>query len=133
MVVVLLAYVVIRVGDVLWQGKLGYVTAFDTMSVLFLVEILLHLVPAIMLMNRAKRLDPTNLFRISLMIVFGGALYRFSAYWFAFQPGEHWSFFPAIPEILITVGLVCFEIAIYIAVIKRFPILTGAPPAAAKA
>ena len=67
------------------------------------------------------------------MIVFGGALYRFSAYWFAFNPGEHWSYFPAIPEILITVGLVAFEIAAYIFVIKRFPILTGRHPAAAKA
>jgi Ni/Fe-hydrogenase subunit HybB-like protein len=125
--------VVVRLGDVIWQGKLDYVLAFDVYSILFLVEILLFLVPALMLMNRAKRTDRSYLFRASLMIVFGGALYRFSAYWFAFRPGEHWSYFPAIPEILITVGLVAFEIAAYIAIIKRFPILTGAPPAAAKA
>jgi Ni/Fe-hydrogenase subunit HybB-like protein len=133
MVVVLLAYVVVRVGAVIWQGKLEYVLAFDFYSVLFLLEVLLFLVPAIMLMNRAKRTDRTYLFRAALMIVFGGALYRFSAYWFAFRPGEHWSYFPAIPEILITVGLVSFEVAVYVAIIKRFPILTGAPPAAAKA
>jgi Ni/Fe-hydrogenase subunit HybB-like protein len=133
MVVVLLAYVLIRVGDTIWQGKLDYVLAFDVFSILFLLEILLHLVPALMLMNKSKRTDRTYLFRASLMIVFGGALYRFSAYWFAFQPGDHWSYFPAIPEILITVGLVAFEIAAYITIIKRFPILTGAPPATAKA
>jgi Ni/Fe-hydrogenase subunit HybB-like protein len=133
MVFVLLAYVLVRVGDTIWQGKLDYVLAFDVFSVLFLLEIMLHLVPALMLMNKAKRMDRTYLFRAALMIVFGGALYRFSAYWFAFQPGDHWSYFPAIPEILITVGLVAFEIAVYIAIIKRFPILTGAPPAAAKA
>ncbi|MGB5302813.1 MAG: Ni/Fe-hydrogenase cytochrome b subunit [Gemmatimonadota bacterium] len=133
MVVVLLAYVLIRVGDTIWQGKLDYVLAFDVFSILFLLEVLLHLVPAFMLMNKAKRTDRTYLFRASLMIVFGGALYRFSAYWFAFQPGDHWSYFPAIPEILITVGLVAFEIAAYITIIKRFPILTGAPPATAKA
>jgi Ni/Fe-hydrogenase subunit HybB-like protein len=132
-VVVLLAYVLIRVGDTIWQGKLEYVLAFDVFSILFLLEILLHLVPALMLMNKSKRTDRTYLFRASLMIVFGGALYRFSAYWFAFQPGDHWSYFPAIPEILITVGLVAFEIAAYIMIIKRFPILTGAPPATAKA
>jgi Ni/Fe-hydrogenase subunit HybB-like protein len=133
MVVVLLAYVLIRVGDTVWQGKLDYVLAFDVFSILFLLEVLLHLVPALMLMNKSKRTDRTYLFRASLMIVFGGALYRFSAYWFAFQPGDHWSYFPAIPEILITVGLVAFEIAAYIMIIKRFPILTGAPPATAKA
>jgi Ni/Fe-hydrogenase subunit HybB-like protein len=133
MVVVLLAFVLVRLGDVIWQGKLSYVLAFDLFSILFLLELLLHLAPAVMLMNKAKRLDRTYLFRASLMIVFGGALYRFSAYWFAFQPGDHWSYFPAIPEILITVGLVAFEIAAYMVIIKRFPILTGAPPAAAKA
>lgn len=133
MVVVLLAYAVVRVVDVLWQGKIGYVLAFDLFSFLFLAEVLLHLVPGLMLLSRSRRMDRTYLFRVALMVVFGGALYRFSAYWFAFQPGEHWSYFPAVPEILITVGLVAFEIAVYVAVIKRFPILTGAPPAAAKA
>ena len=110
-----------------------YGAKFGGMEMERQMEILLHLVPALMLMNKSKRTDRTYLFRASLMIVFGGALYRFSAYWFAFNPGDHWSYFPAIPEILITVGLVAFEIAAYITIIKRFPILTGAPPATAKA
>ena len=41
----------------------------------------------------------------------------------AFRPGHNWSYFPAVPEILITLGIVALEVVIYIAIVKRFPIL----------
>ena len=50
----------------------------------------------------------------------------------AFSPGPHWSYFPALPELLITFGIVAFEVVLYIVAVKTFPILSGAAPAAAQ-
>ena len=52
------------------------------------------------------------------------ALYRFDTYLVAFRPGAHWSYFPSVAELLITLGLVAGEIMLYIAIVKVFPILT---------
>ena len=71
--------------------------------------------------NRGELLQSAGLFLL------GGTLYRFDTYLVAFQPGPGWTYFPTIPEMLITVGLVALEIFVYIFVIKRFPILTGEP------
>ena len=38
---------------------------------------------------------------------------------------SNFSYFPAVPELLITFGIVAAEVAIYIAVVKTFPILRG--------
>ena len=37
-----------------------------------------------------------------------------------------WAYFPSVSEILVTVGLVAFEILAYVAIVKTFPILSGA-------
>ena len=64
--------------------------------------------------------------------VLGGALFRVNTYLVAFQPGERWSYFPAIPELLITFGIIALEVALYIAAVKRFPILSGVPATPAR-
>jgi Ni/Fe-hydrogenase subunit HybB-like protein len=58
-------------------------------------------------------------------MMFGGAVYRFDTYLVAFMPGAHWSYFPSVTEMLITVGLVSAELMAYIAIVKLFPILAG--------
>ena len=40
---------------------------------------------------------------LPLLLVLGGTVYRFNVYLVGFQPGGHWSSFPAVPELLITV------------------------------
>jgi Ni/Fe-hydrogenase subunit HybB-like protein len=48
-------------------------------------------------------------------------------YFVGFRPGDNWSYFPAVPELLITFGIVALEIALYVAAVKTFPILAGDP------
>ena len=48
----------------------------------------------------------------------------------AFRPGEQFAYFPALPEIAITVGFFAAEVALYIWAVRRFPILAGRPAAA---
>jgi Ni/Fe-hydrogenase subunit HybB-like protein len=58
---------------------------------------------------------------------FAGALYRFDTYLLAYQPGSNWSYFPSVPELLMTFGFVATELALYIFLVKRFPIIAGVP------
>jgi Ni/Fe-hydrogenase subunit HybB-like protein len=62
---------------------------------------------------------------MAVLLMLGGALYRFDTYLVAFDPGPHWSYFPSLAELLITAGFVATEVLVYVAVVKRFPILMG--------
>ena len=68
-----------------------------------------------------------RLFRGAMFLVLGGALFRFDTYLVAFNPGPGWHYFPSVQEIFVTLGLVALEIAIYIALVRRFPILGALP------
>jgi Ni/Fe-hydrogenase subunit HybB-like protein len=129
-VVVLSLYVGIRLLDVVVRGQIGLVLAGDVYSLLFLLEMTLFVVPLAMLLNRRRLTQTPYLFQAAMVIVAAGALYRFSTFLLAFNPGAHWSYFPAVAETLLTVGLVSLEIMAYIVIVKRFPILRGAPVAA---
>jgi Ni/Fe-hydrogenase subunit HybB-like protein len=123
----LAVFAVIRFADIIYRGRLGYVLAFDGYSMLFLLEMMLLITPAVFLSMRDLRSQPVWLFRTGILVLTGGALYRFSTFLFAFNPGAHWSYFPAVPELFITLGLVAAEILAYIALVRIFPILAGAP------
>jgi Ni/Fe-hydrogenase subunit HybB-like protein len=123
MAYLVLGYLVLRVGDVVVRGALsgasgGYVS-------LFVLEQVLFLVPALLLLSEERRRNPGVLFGAAAMLVSAGAFYRFNVYLVAFNPGSNWSYFPSINEILISVGLVSIELAVYIFIVKRFPILSG--------
>ena len=133
MVVVLLVWVGVRLFNVVATGKTGYLFNLDRFSILFWAEILLFAVPAFILMMKPARTDKNRyrLFLAAGMMVTGGMLHRFTAYWFAYNPGEHWNlYFPSMFEIFVTVGLVAAEVAAFMYIIKKFPILTGRPSAA---
>lgn len=121
---VMLVYVVLRVGDVVWRGALaqasaGYLT-------LFVLELVLFAVPAALLWTDLRHNAGVR-FGAAFALVFAGALYRFDTYLVAYQPGSNWSYFPSVPELLMTFGLVATELALYIFIVKRFPVLAGRP------
>ena len=47
-----------------------------------------------------------------------------------YMTGPGWNYFPSLPELLVTVGLIAFEILAYIVIVRKFPVL---PPDAAAA
>jgi Ni/Fe-hydrogenase subunit HybB-like protein len=126
MVPVLFLYLVLRLVDLAARGRLGLVFAFDGYSLLFLAEIALFVTPAIMLLGSRRSLG--HLFRASMLMLAAGTLYRFSTYVIAYSPGRGWSYFPAVPELIVTLGIVAFEVIAYVVLVKTFPILS-APPA----
>jgi Ni/Fe-hydrogenase subunit HybB-like protein len=81
-------------------------------------------------MDKKKRVDPVHQFRSAMWLILSGALYRFNAYLVGFMPGENFSYFPTVPELFITFGIVATEILIFVILVKRFPILAGIPATA---
>jgi Ni/Fe-hydrogenase subunit HybB-like protein len=67
-----------------------------------------------------------------MIMLVGGALHRVDTYLIAFDPGANYHYFPSVPELLITFGIIAAEVAIYIAVVKTFPILRGHGPGPAR-
>ena len=112
------AFVVLRFVDLALRGRLGLVMQLDFYGIIFWIEIILWLLPVML---------TGNLLRGAMCIALAGALYRFDTFLLAFQPGPGWHYFPSVAEMFISFGLIAIEIAIYIALVKRFPILGGMP------
>jgi Ni/Fe-hydrogenase subunit HybB-like protein len=126
------AWIGLRLYDLLVRDDLWLAFAPSPYAGLFWLEIALFAVPALMLASRARASHPGTLFRAAFLLAFAGAVYRFDTFLVAFQPGEHWSYFPSMGEITITAGLVAMEILAYIAIIHYFPIMSGAHVATAE-
>jgi len=104
---VLLLFVVVRLVDIFLKGKASLLFSSGFMSVLFWIEIVLFLLPAVMLMRSRGTLKIACMFR-------------------------GWSYFPSVPETVITLGLVCMEILVFVLLVKSFPILSGTSPMSAE-
>lgn len=119
------AVVALRLVDMGVRGVMGDLFAGDVRSFMVILELVLFLVPAIMLLSPDSRRDLGHLVRSAMVMMFAGALYRFDVFLVAFNPGAHWSYFPSVPEILVTVGLVAAEVIAYVFIVRNFPILSG--------
>jgi Ni/Fe-hydrogenase subunit HybB-like protein len=138
-----------RLLDLLVRGQFGFALRLDVYGIFFWIENVLFILPMALtrpsathsrkrergqaaLLPREWEKVPEGrmrVFRSAMVLAVAGALYRFDTYLLAFDSGPGWHYFPSVAELLITIGLVAFELAIYIALVKRFPILSGAAPA----
>ncbi len=117
------AFLAVRFVTLLLAGKLGLIFAFDLGSVMFLIETALFIYPVVVLSSPVRRAQGRPLLYAAVSMMLAGALYRFDAFLITFNPGEGYSYFPALPEILITVGMVAIEIMAYLLIIKQFPVM----------
>ena len=65
-------FLAVRFGDLVWRGQLGAAFALDNMSLLFLVETALILVPAVALRSRSARETPRTLLNMATLACLGG-------------------------------------------------------------
>ena len=124
---VLLAYVALRTGDVLWRGQVERVLALDGFARLFLLEMVLFALPALALLAWRRRAGVGFLASMGVLVIGAGALYRFSTFLLAFRPGPEYRYFPSAAEFAVTIGLVAAELLGYTILVKTFPILRGLP------
>jgi Ni/Fe-hydrogenase subunit HybB-like protein len=122
---VTLGWTVFRVVEVAIAGDLRHLASLEGAA--FLGEIALNVLALAILFNGALRSRPAWQVRAAILMLLAGALFRINTYLVAFSPGEHFTYFPAFTEILITLGIIALEILIYIAAVRFFPILSGAP------
>ena len=118
-----------RIAEVALTGKLSFIAGWA--GVAFVPEIVLLLLGAAIVLTARRHQAPWQA-RAAILMLAGTALHRINTYLVAFNPGSHFSYFPAVPELLITFGIIAAEVAIYVAVVKTFPILSGASPSPAK-
>ena len=126
------AYIAIRFADLAWHHKLAFTVAFDKYALLFWGEMALFAAPAVILLTERRRNDAGSLFWASILAVHAGALYRFSVYIIAYDPGPGWTYFPAISEVLVSVGMVACGTAVFTILVKKFPILHARVPVQAR-
>lgn len=124
----LLTFAAVRLGDLIWHGELARAFAFDTMSWLFMTELVLIVAPALAILARPA-LPPGPLMRAVLGAAIGGGLYRLDAALIAYHPlVGRWTYFPSIPEMIVTVGFVSLAVLAYIFIVKRYAILAAPEP-----
>lgn len=121
-------WAVFRVVEVALAGELGLIASGRGMA--FLAEVALHVAAVLVLASEARRSNAVWQVRAGILLVLAGTLYRVNTYLTAFRPGSHWSYFPALPELAITIGIFSLEIVLYLWAVRRLPILVGRAPAA---
>jgi Ni/Fe-hydrogenase subunit HybB-like protein len=120
---VTIVWLAFRLLEVTVAGDLA--TIASPVGMAFVAEIALHLVVIWLVSSEAGRFTPATQFRAALLLVLAGLVFRINVYLIAFRPGENWSYFPALAELLITLGIIALEVALYVAAVKKFPILAG--------
>ncbi len=95
----------------------------------FWIEMLTAVGAIALLAPVGNRSQVQPLFLASVLMLTNGFLYRLNCYLIGFNPGEHYSYFPSIGEVLVTLGIVAFHVAGYLVLVRLLPVL----PAVGKA
>jgi Ni/Fe-hydrogenase subunit HybB-like protein len=122
------AFLVMRVGAIVLRGHVGLMFAADLYALMFWIETLLlgfgMVVIALPKLAASQRL----LFAASSAILIGGSLYRIDAYLVGYIPAPGYRYFPSVPELTVTIGVVALEILLYLVFVKTLPVLAGPAP-----
>jgi Ni/Fe-hydrogenase subunit HybB-like protein len=124
----LVAYLVVRAIDLTLRGAWPYAFAANWAAVCFWAEMASFAVPVWLLFGPRDRSNPGRLFGSAVLLMLGGFLLRMNVFLVGYEPGAGYSYFPSIPEMLVTAGLIAFEILGYIVFVRRLPVLPAAHP-----
>jgi Ni/Fe-hydrogenase subunit HybB-like protein len=119
-------FLLIRFGDLAYRGQLGLAFTGDFKSMMFLLETALFVVPLLILLSESNRNNGKVLLIAALSMLFGGSLYRLNAFLIGYEPGPGFSYFPSVPEMMVTVGIIAIEIMAYLIFVKKLPVLHSA-------
>ncbi|HEX8988954.1 MAG TPA: Ni/Fe-hydrogenase cytochrome b subunit [Rhodocyclaceae bacterium] len=123
MLAVLSAYLVVRLGDVVVRGAIVRAFSVSLEALMFWIETACFVAPLVLLSSEAKRRNPAKLFLAGVLLMAGGALLRLDGFLIAYETGDGFRYFPALPELMVTVGMFAVEVLGYIIITRRFPVL----------
>ncbi len=117
------AYLVLRFGELLVNGKLGNAFSGDTRSLMFWFENILFVVPIVVMASKSNRRSPRLLFLAAISMLLAASVYRINAFLVGFNAPAGYQYFPSASEIMITVGMFSIEILVFVYLVKRFPVI----------
>ena len=120
-------YMALKIGDMVVRGTYVYLLDGTARTNSFLVEMILGvIVPWLMLLSDKVRRSRGALFVACSMIVGGVILNRVNVFVVGYQPPvSEANYFPAVGEILITVGLISTLMFIYRFLVTHLPVLSA--------
>lgn len=118
-----IVFVVLRFVDLVWRGVAAQAFQVTWYAVLFHVENLLVLVPALLYFSPRLRIVPRVLFVGAALTGIGGILYRFTPTTIAYRAGHPSVYFPKIAELLMCLGYIGLAVILFMWAAKRFAIL----------
>jgi Ni/Fe-hydrogenase subunit HybB-like protein len=118
-------FLAVRAWDLIWRGQVRAAFAFDKMSILFLIETALILIPAITLRMKIARETPRTMLKMATLSCLGGMFYRFIPTSIAYIPAHRASYFPSLPEVLMAIGYIALGIMVFLLAVKYFAVLPG--------
>jgi Ni/Fe-hydrogenase subunit HybB-like protein len=127
----LAAYLTIRVVDLIVRGAVGSMFEFSIEALMFWIETALFIAPLVILANAKARNNPAKLFVAACSLMLAGFLLRIDSYLVGYETGPGWHYFPSVPEMMISIGVIAIEILGYIVLVRYLPILPGTTEPAA--
>jgi Ni/Fe-hydrogenase subunit HybB-like protein len=120
---VVAAYLAVRLGDVIFRGVIGRSLHLSLEGVMFWLEMACFVAPFFVIGTERQRRNPARLFVAGILLMLGGSLLRMNGFLVAYDTGPGFTYFPALPEILVTMGMFATEVLIYVVITRRFPVL----------
>jgi Ni/Fe-hydrogenase subunit HybB-like protein len=120
---VLAVYLLIRFGDLLARGALAHAFKPTVVALAFWIENLCFITPFLIIGSPEARNNPARLFLAGVAIMLGGVFLRINGFLIGYDTGAGWSYFPSVPELLVTLGMFAIEVLGYIIITRRFPVL----------
>ncbi|MBR9987312.1 MAG: Ni/Fe-hydrogenase cytochrome b subunit [Desulfosarcina sp.] len=118
-------YLALKVGDMVVRGTYVYLLDFTAQTNAFIIEVLFGvIVPWLMLLSPKLRRSRRALFIACTMIVGGVLVNRINVFVVGYRPPiSEANYFPAIGEVLVTVGLIAALMFVYRFIVTYLPVL----------
>ncbi|OWW18710.1 Ni/Fe-hydrogenase cytochrome b subunit [Noviherbaspirillum denitrificans] len=120
---VVAAYVAVRIIDLVVRGAIVTAFAPTLQAFMFWIEMAAYIAPVVLLRTESARHEPAKLFVAACCLMAGAFLLRVNAYFVGYSTGGGWTYFPSVPEIMVTVGIIALEILGYIVLVRLLPVL----------
>ena len=124
--IILGLYLAFKVGDLLIRGSYVHLTEGSVQSTMFIIEMVFGvLLPIVMLLSARVRSSAPGLFVAALLVVLGVALNRVNVFLVSYDPPyATTSYFPAIGEFAVTIGLVAALMFLYRVIVTYLPVIS---------
>jgi len=124
--VLMSVYLWLRFLDLAHRGVFGLLLRNRMETWLFLLEIALMAVPAVLLFNARIRFSPGALYACAVMVVFGFVANRLNVGVTALESGSGVHYVPRWSEVAVTLSIVALGFATFRAIAQYFPVFEPA-------